>query len=158
MKSNFIISVLLFALGLFVYVSSYDIAVLAVVDRSGIINSRFFPRLCAILLIIFSAIMALEDYLEGRKRGKESKGNVPSNNGIIYPLGGVSLLCIFYLIMYYPLGHIISTVIFMTIFLYFMSCRSYYILLILPVLLSVSIYLLFRTFLGVPLPEGILGF
>lgn len=156
-RTDYIIGLILILLGIFIYFSSYSIPVMAIVEKTGMVNSRFFPKLCAISLIVFSILMILENYILTHKKEKKLKDQDDKKEEI----DGIRLivaaaLSFMYLITYQYLGHLVSSFIFISVFMYFLSTRNLFLLISVPAAISFLIYAVFKILLGVPLPKGII--
>jgi putative tricarboxylic transport membrane protein len=156
-RADYIIGLILIALGIFIYFSSYSIPVMAIVEKTGMVNSRFFPKLCAISLIVFSVIMILENYIVTHNQKEKLKGQDERKETI----GSIRLfvaaaLTFMYLVTYQYLGHLVSSFIFIFIFMYFLSTRNLFLLISVPAAISFLIYAVFKILLVVPLPTGII--
>jgi len=159
-RSDYNISLVLIAFGIFIFISSYSIPVLTIIEKTGMVNSQFFPKLCGIFLVLFSIAMILENYLLMAKKEKKVWGEYGerSEKFDYIKLIVVAALGFMYLITYQYLGHLISSFLFVCLFMYFLGIRNLFLLIIAPGGISFLIYAVFRIFLDVPLPEGIITF
>jgi putative tricarboxylic transport membrane protein len=155
-RADYIIGLILIFLGIFIYFSSYSIPVMAIVEKTGMVNSRFFPKLCAISLIFFSIIMILENYVRTPKREENSMGRDPKEEIGSIRLIVAAALTFMYLFTYQYLGHLVSSFIFISGFMYFLNTRNPFLLVSVPAAISLLIYVVFKILLVVPLPAGII--
>jgi len=128
------------------------------VEKSDVINSRFFPRLCSLSLIIFAIIMALEDYITAKSQGGGESKEQETIKGQTQQLVTIGILSLIYLLTFKPLGYIFSSILFVGLFLYFLGARKWFTLVTLSLLVPLMIFFVFKVFLDVPLPEGIFSF
>jgi len=158
-RSDYNIGLGLIAIGIFIYISSDSIPVLTIVEKTGMVNSRFFPKLCGILLLVFSILMILENYIIGYKKEKRlmEEGEKREEIGNIRLIVAAAL-SFMYLITYQYLGHLVSSFLFICVFMYFLGTRNLFLLISAPACISFLIYAVFKIFLDVPLPEGIIAF
>jgi putative tricarboxylic transport membrane protein len=155
-RADYIIGLILILLGIFIYFSSISIPVMAIVEKTGMVNSRLFPKLCAISLVVFSIIMILENYLRTSKREETAKSREAKEKIGSMRLVVAAALTFLYLITYQYLGHLVSSFIFISGFMYFLNTRNPFLLVGVPAAISLLIYVIFKILLGVPLPTGIM--
>ena len=70
-KQEYCISILLCVFGLFCFLWSNNIPLMVAVEKSSVVNSRFFPRLMGSILFILSLVMAFESYFQPPAEGHE---------------------------------------------------------------------------------------
>ena len=158
-RSDYHVGLVLIAVGIFVYISANYISVLTIVDKTGMVNSRFFPKICGIFLILFSMVMMLENYMLIRKKEENMMEEVEEKEKIKYlRVIVVAAVSFIYLATYQYLGHLISSFLFICMFMYFLGIRNLLLLISAPAGISFSVYAVFKIFLNVPLPQGILIF
>jgi hypothetical protein len=87
----------------------------------------------------------------------EEKKPYFSSKGELINFIGFTLLVSLYFIALPYLGFIISTAVYSLATMLFLSVRSIKVLILLPILLTASTYIMFRIFLLVPLPVGVFG-
>ena len=156
-KHEYYIAALLGLLGLFVFLWSYTIPLMVAVEKSSVVNSRFFPKLTGSILIFLSFTMTLGNIFQRKTEPAKDSGERPAGKKWVRWVG-VGIICIGYYILFQPLGFLLSSALFMLAFLIFLGTRKWYALLFLSTLVPLSIYILFKTILGAPLPEGLLYF
>ncbi len=160
-KEEYYISILLCVFGLFVFLWSNNIPLMVAVEKSSVVNARFFPKLMGSIMVLLSFIMALENFLQRRSRVPEEFGKDDTEEGEGEKWGrwiGLGLICIIYYFLFQPLGFLLSSFLFILAFLIFLGTRKWYALLFLSALVPFCIYILFNTILGAYLPEGLLYF
>ena len=160
-RAEYIISIGLCLFGVFIFLTTNTIPLMVAVEKSSVINSRFFPKLLSILLIILSIIMSAENYLkkspeEERDSGDKKDAQAEKHAWMRLILLGV--LCLLYYLAFEPLGFLVSSALFMFGFSLILKTRKWYVILSLSVVSPLLVYLLFNTLLGAPLPEGIFYF
>lgn len=170
-KGDYIIGVLLCLVGVFVFFQASQIPTMVAVEKSSVVNARFFPQLMSVLLVIMGILLLIENYsLERRNKKNEisannsdvatkidEKNKFISSHILLIRLSGVVILCFIFLLTYNPMGFLLSSVMFIFIYLLIVRIRDLLTLALVSLLPPVCIYLTFKMLLGVPLPEGILG-
>ncbi len=161
-KQEYCISILLCVFGLFCFLWSYNIPLMVAVEKSSVVNSRFFPRLMGSILFFLSLVMAFESYFqppaEGPEDSAKDEGREDGPKKKWIQSAGVGIICLLYYFLFQPLGFLLSSSMFMMAFLLFLGTRKWYALLFLSTLVPLSVYTLFKTILGAPLPDGLLYF
>ncbi len=160
-KQEYYISILLCAFGLFVLLWSNTIPLMVAVEKSSVVNSRFFPKLMGSILILLSLVMALENYFKRPPEQPEdsAKGEVQERKGRKWIRSiSVGFVCLLYYFLFQPLGFLLSSSLFMLAFLLLLGTRRWYALVFLSTMIPLSVYILFKTILGAPLPDGLLYF
>jgi len=158
-KYEFHIAILLALVGLFVLLMSNTIPLMVAVEKSSVINARFFPKLMGSILILLSIGMAVENYFRiSTGPSKPSDEDKKKRKGDWARLSAVAIICLLYYLLFQPLGFLLSSLLFMLGFLAFLGVRKWHVILPLSVLVPLCVYLLFKTILGAPLPDGLLYF
>jgi len=163
-RSEYVISGLLIAFGVFVYLTSNTIPLMVAVEKGSVVNARFFPKLMSFAMIFLAIVMAVENYARksSRKAGptdgepKDERAET-SKREVWQRMCGIGIICLFYYYLFEPLGYLISSVLFMLGFLWVLGNRKWIVLLLLSVLAPVTVYVLFKILLGAPLPPGIIN-
>ena len=122
------------------------------------LGPKAFPRLLGIGLVI-TAIILLIEMVRGRKTVPSDVPKAePVDRATYMVVGGVVVWTFFYFLIFEPLGHVIST----TIFLLGLTCYfhkgKWTANILTSVLFSLGSYLMFTKLLGVNLARGILPF
>ena len=161
-KSENIIAGILCCLSVFVFFASNSIPLMVAVEKSQVVNARFFPKLMSIVMFGLSIYMVIEGRLLRRvavEAGKPEEGQAPPADrwGYMRIFGVVVMSVIFYFIME-PLGFLVSGGLFVFGTLFALGNRKWYVLLSMSVSAPLIVYLLFKTVLGAYLPTGILYF
>jgi putative tricarboxylic transport membrane protein len=131
------------------------------VEKSSVVNSRFFPKLMGSILIFLSIVMALENFVTRRAQESEEpiKEAVEKTDQKQWIRSiGVGIVCLLYYFLFQSLGFLLSSSLFMLGFLLLLGTRKWYALLILSTIVPLSVYILFKTILGAPLPDGLFYF
>ena len=160
-KAEYIISIGLCIFGVFIFITTNTIPLMVAVEKSSVINSRFFPKLLSVLLIILSIIMSAENYFKKASDGvreSDDKKESQTGNHAWMRLIVLGVLCLLYFFAFEPLGFLVSSALFMFGFSLILKTRKWYVILSLSVVSPLLVYLLFNTLLGAPLPEGIFYF
>jgi len=114
----------------------------------------FIPAMIGVLLFLLSAALLLITLLQGKSdRGQWVLWKERGSWGKILS-SFLSLL--FYLILLNPLGYLITTFLFLTFLIRFVSGKGWGLALGIAVLTSAASYLLFAVALEVRLPQGII--
>lgn len=160
-KHEYYISIILCVFGLSVFLCSYSIPLMVAVEKSSVVNSRFFPKLMGSILIFLSIVMALENFVTRRAQESEEpiKEAVEKTDQKQWIRSiGVGIVCLLYYFLFQSLGFLLSSSLFMLGFLLLLGTRKWYALLILSTIVPLSVYILFKTILGAPLPDGLFYF
>jgi putative tricarboxylic transport membrane protein len=112
-------------------------------------QSGFFPFLGSAALLVFSAVIFFQGWL-GKEKGQASGGDV------LRPALLVVVLIIFVAVLDL-LGYVVATFIASGFILRIMGVKSWRVLIITGLCLSIGTYLLFDKLLGVELPIGALS-
>jgi putative tricarboxylic transport membrane protein len=160
LKQKIAFSVFLCFFGLSVFILSGNIPVMHAIEKSSIINSRFYPKLIGAIIFIFSAIMAVNAYLKLRQYKKEtamSQGKNDLENGFSFNrLLIIIASYLIYVISFIVFGFVISTFFFVIGISFLLGERRKKILLLSAVLISFGVFFVFKILLEVPLPHGLL--
>ncbi|MBW1995308.1 MAG: tripartite tricarboxylate transporter TctB family protein, partial [Deltaproteobacteria bacterium] len=157
-RAEYIISIGLCVFGIFIFILTNTIPLMVAVEKSSVVNARFFPKLMSLLLIILSIVMALENYYQKpttkQENGSDKDGRNTKDKTARLRLLVLGILCLFYFISFQPLGFLLSSALFMAGFTLILGSRKWYFILSISIVSPLCIYLLFKTLLGAPLPEG----
>lgn len=131
--------------------------------KNGIPGSGFFPIVCGIGIAVFGALIIVENHLK-EKKAKESnnKDNELDKNIIdkaelrnfAYTIGSSILV----LIMTPLIGLIVSIGIIVTLLVKMLAEESLIKSIIIGAGTVIVLYLIFKMFLGVPMPSSFIGF
>ena len=160
-RDDLFIALILCILGITVFFLSGTIQTMLLVERSSIVNSQFYPKLLSLLLVFCGVLLGVQAAVRKRVQSggpeREEGNQAGGSEGMsrILITGAVSVL---YLLLFLPLGFLLSTVLFMAALLVLLGGRTWHGIAIPAILVPVGIYVLFRFLLGVPLPRGVLGF
>lgn len=147
-KNNIVLSVFFFFVGVLVYVIiPSQIPNLGVV-KSGSFTPASFPRLLAILMIVFSLGLLLQSVLEKKQEENTEKIDWKDEKKVLV----IFLMILAYVFLLEIIGFILASIIFGTAFLFFQKVRKwhYYIILYLMV---IFVYFSFSKLLFVYLPS-----
>lgn len=159
-KTDLLSALLAIVFGGFVYVMSGSIVVKA---KGGDIGSQFLPRLIAGLMILLGVLLLIGTLrkikasagAQAQEETGEDKSFVPAL------LSFVNLIV--YVLIFKPVGFLVSTVIYLTVQMIIMSpdrkpgVRKLGLWVALAVIVAVAIYFIFTKGFSLPLPSGILG-
>lgn len=161
-RIDYLISIILLLFGSFVFLMSNTIPTMVAVEQSSVINSRFFPKLMSLFLVLLSIWTLAETYINYRR---SKNRNVPSEKGDVHIrqkswlrlIESVILIGIYFLV-FNRLGFLISSVLFMLCFLLMLGTRRWYVFLSLSITVPLAIWLIFRVLFSIYLPEGLFAF
>ncbi len=111
----------------------------------------FFPLLCGLVLVIFSAI-----WIFTKKEGDEEEKPFWEKGQWVKPLIAVVVITVYGAIME-DVGYLLSTFVFLLAWQIFIEREKWVRTLLISVIGTITMYFLFIYLLGVPLPEGILS-
>lgn len=147
-------AVLFFVLGLTVIIASGSIQTMVLVEKSSIVNSRFFPRVVGIMFCLMSVAMAAGTWSRRFINGGGGSGSYAYNAP--FRFWATIGFGIFYILLLKPLGFLIVSWLMLLLLFLVLGIRSKLLLAVLPVLVPLGIFVVFRMLLNVPLPMGIL--
>jgi len=163
-KNEYVVALVLCLIGASMFLLSDGIPTMVAVERSSIVNSRFFPKLMSGLLVFFGLILAFQRFLGGASEKSLEKASDAAQDAEgrdsdlkrsrlirLLSAGGLMLL---YVIGFSYLGFLVSSILFVLAFLFILGVRRWYVLASVSLVVPVAIYLLFRVFLKVMLPSG----
>src|SRR5699024_1857570 len=119
-------------------------------NMQGDIGSSVYPIIISIITIILSVLLLISTYIKNMTE-EEKKSNYSKENLIRIGLGIVSFIIYFYLIT--KLGFIISSTIFILLFLLALGIRDWRKYIFIPVLTPVIIHYIFVIVFKIRLPE-----
>jgi putative tricarboxylic transport membrane protein len=138
------------------YSSSFSIKVYRGYGDAGV-DSRFFPQLLAVFLILLSALQIINEL----KRAKSDSGTTDSKEPIF---GMKVILTIVLIVMYIALMPVVGFLIMTALYLFCQIAllmpagkRNYLLSAKIAVIFSICVYFLFVQVLSLILPRGILG-
>lgn len=144
-KTTIISGILIIITSLFFFFNTFGFKKLS----SQIIGPDFMPRLYAILLIALSIILIIQSYRKNEGRDEKSSESGYFKYSII-----TMLLLGAYIIIIPIIGFYISTIIFVVSMLLFSQVRNKIILAVIPVSISIFIFVFFSILLNVSMPSG----
>ncbi len=150
-KKDFLVSILFFSFGVFVYVQSYGIKRMMKND----VGSGFFPKIIAVCIIVL-AIAKLILTLRSKKVEVASAKKSDMVGG-----WETILLLLGYGAIFQSAGFIISTFAYLLLQMLIFwpkEKRNYLLLIGISVCTPVLIYYLFVNVINMPLPKGLFGF
>lgn len=148
---NILISVLFIILGVFVYMESTNIKHMMKND----VGSAFFPKIVAAITIVIAVVKLVLSLKEDKSESKsETKSDLSG--------GGITILLLSaYVLVFAPVGFIISTTIYLFLQMIVLcpkDKRRIPLLGIISVATPIFIYTLFVYAINMPLPKGLFGF
>ncbi|SDP79899.1 tripartite tricarboxylate transporter TctB family protein [Desulforhopalus singaporensis] len=162
-KGEYIIATILGLLGLFIFIHADQIPTMVAVEKSSVVNSRFFPKLMSVLLVIFSIILFVQNSLLHKKTkimpqsNNEGKNSENKSYTSWMRMSAAVGMCILFLIFYESGGFLVTSILFMFSFLLIVGVRNWISLILISILPPVIVYFIFKVLLSVPLPEGVLS-
>lgn len=130
-------------------------------------ESMMFPGFLLAGIVIFS-VMCIRQSVHFRREAEDSPAEEASGAekaagpeagfGITGKLAAFTLLVLAALVCFRPLGAVVSIFLFLLISMLILGVRSKALLVLIPVVMDVFVYLVFKVWLAVPLPAGILSF
>jgi putative tricarboxylic transport membrane protein len=161
-KSENIIACILCCFSIFIFISSNSIPLMVAVEKSNVVNARFFPKLMGVVMFGLSIYMVIEGRLLRRaateRRKPEETSQAALDRGGYFRIFGVAAMSLLFYFLIEPLGFLLSGALFILGTLLALGNRKWYVLLSMPVATPLIVYLLFKTVLGAYLPTGIFYF
>lgn len=158
-------SIFLMVFAVIMYVATYSIQRLTISQ----IGSEFVPRLVAVGIFLCSAALLIKGIRSlkqqstgGQTKQEEVDAQTKEENSSFraFPVVATLVLLVFYIALIREIGFLIMTVIYLFLQFYVLahkSKRSFPLFLILSVVVSVTVYYVFRYGFHLMLPAGILG-
>jgi putative tricarboxylic transport membrane protein len=124
--------------------------------RSGIPGPGFLPFVTGLILVALSLILLISSFWRKKGGASLSEEKMPGGQALKRILTALGALCLYALILE-PLGFAMTTFLFMVVILRLEPRRWTFII---PAALGATafFFFLFKVFLRVPLPPGILGY
>jgi hypothetical protein len=144
-KRNFFSAILFIILAGIVFADSRGLDILP-------IGPGTFPALLSLLLFVLSGVLIFKSFSKTSRDRLEISW--PGGEGI-RTLAFVGSTTAFYLLLMYPLGYLLSTVVFITAMFQRLSTYRWYKSILLAVVISGGTFWMFQKF-GLSLPRGIL--
>lgn len=146
---------------LFIPIVFTAILIYCMVDNWSIINTdaMLTIKTVAILMVLSLAFILKEEVVIQKADDNlpEEKESFLSTTENYIKFIGFVLLFFLYIFAFTYVGFFIATLVFLVAAMYFLSVRSIKILLLVPTLLTASIYIVFKMILMISLPTGVLG-
>jgi putative tricarboxylic transport membrane protein len=164
-RRDYFLAIFLCVFGATVFLLSNTIPTKVAVEKSSVVNSRFFPKLMSGSLAILGIVLALQNLLKMKsipqpdaRDGRSSPADLEEKRKSVSKLILAGGLIFLYLVVFNRLGFLISSILFMGCFLWVLGNRHWPALLLVSLFVPVILYLVFRLLLAVMLPRGILPF
>jgi len=159
-------------LSIFYYIGSYSIKAYAGYGGQAI-DSKFMPRVLAVLLFILSILMIAASYKkyrsfhkDGEKHGGEElkaeefdeEANVRNSNWRAFCV--IAVLLILYVAAFKPIGFVISSSAFLFLAILYLTPgkqRNWFLTVALSIVIPIAVYYLFVKGFKLKLPAGILN-
>jgi hypothetical protein len=158
-----IVAVIFCVVGIAMVLLSNTIPTMRAVEKSSVVNSRFFPRVMGSLLVAFSLIMLIENVVRGSSSKTSSAEAAemqehPTENlkREMLLLGSIGALCLGFLGLLNITGFLLTSILFMFAFLMVLGNRRWVVVLPVSIGIPLAIYLIFEKLLNVLLPAGML--
>ncbi len=146
--------------GVAILIESNRIVLTAAIEKGNIINARFYPRVVGFVVLTIAIIeifIAVKHVItetaeaETPETEKDVQKNALNNRRLIIFI----TMIIIYQVLFFVIGFVLSTLVFLVAVFRFLGCRSKVKLIVTSVVMTGTIYLLFSVVLNVPLPRGI---
>lgn len=130
--------------------------------KGGDIGSAFMPQLIACIMMVLGLLLLIGTIRRIAAAKKEKAGSGEGKKGLLPAAESFANLIVFVLI-FKPVGFLLSTVVYLVLQMYIMSperkpsLRTVCIWALIAVAAAVSIYFIFTKAFSLPLPSGILG-
>ena len=178
-RSDILLGAVVSAFGIAVVLASAQIRTLVAIERSSIVNSRFFPRLIGFVLLVLGIVLvvvSVSKMISERRQsiaqaspasaaevgngsaGSTSYTDAPTLSRSRHASGVTMITCVFVLVMWEILGFLASVTIGLFTMVWMASKLKWYIVVAASLGVPVVVYVLFRFLLGVLLPQGIIRF
>jgi hypothetical protein len=108
----------------------------------------FFPFLGATALAVLSFVLLFQAF-SGHSVGTQAFGNLWRPLTVIMGL-------VLYIVIFDTVGYIIATILISAIILRILDTKSWWVIVVVSLIIAMGSYILFEQFLGVPLPSKIL--
>jgi hypothetical protein len=153
-KTDTIVGSILLLLGIGILAVTFTFKQTLITDNY--LGAAFFPRLIAVVLILFSSMLISSGLKQMKKQQEnESSPSLFSWKMLQRPVKVIVLLLVYYILLNYTGFCITSTLLFWSILFMIKAKRSYY--LIAPVFVGI-VFAIFRYLFLVQLPTGFVGF
>lgn len=151
-RSDWILSILVIALGAAIYAYTYTFEQTLVVDSR--VTAEFFPRIVAVGMIVLAVMSLVRCWRYGSDAEPEGLWALASFKRPF----AVALMIAAYTVALVFLGFIIDTFLLGALLMYVTGNRKFMSVVLFPALLSLAVDVVFYKFLVVPLPEGLFYF
>lgn len=160
-RQELLSSLIVVAFGVAVVALSGGIDTVAAIEKSGVINSRFFPRLMGLFFVGLGGLLLLRS-LASLRRPKAAEGSEDASSDTATDQSAVRLaiaivIAVLYAVLFRPIGFPIATFFAVTAYSYLLGSPRGYVPPIIGAAVAVLLYVAFRYALGLLLPLGILS-
>lgn len=162
-KRSIVSSLIVVALGIGVLSLSGGIQTVSAIEKTGVVNSRFFPRLMGVLFVFLGGVLVFRDVavmVRNRSKAGASGTIFGGKSKAVSPqlLRGLSAvgIAVFYALTFRSLGFPISTFLAVVAYSFLFGAKSPVTPLVVGFLVSTLVYVIFRYALGLLFPLGIL--
>ena len=150
-RKDFASSLFFLVLGLFLFFQSGK---LSFWSRFGP-EEGFFPLAIAVIITGISLVLLIQSLVPGRAGGREEVLVSKANERIdFFRIASYGILTLLYGFLMETAGFLLTTAVFLFLILRFVERRSWKVILAVTSASIIISYLLFKTWLGVPLPRG----
>lgn len=119
-----------------------------------LISASFFPTIVSIMMVVMSVIMLIEAIVKPKYAEPLTESQKKG-----YLRGLLAILnCIFYVLIFKPVGYIISSMIAVFLMMLIFGNRKWKLMIIVSIVLPIVLYLVFFYLMQTALPAGILQF
>lgn len=153
-KANLIVASVFCLLGAFIIAQTYRFQQTLITDN--FLGATFFPRFVAYTMIGLAILLFVQTLRHLPQKGEKTLSQL-FDSRIRVPMTALAIIAI-YVASLKTLGFIISTILLNMAMFWLFRARNVVYLTVVPVAITLTVYLVFYKFLVVPLPEGLFYF
>jgi hypothetical protein len=152
-QADLIMGILLLVLSIFFYVLTYHFSGYEIEKIPHDMGPAFLPRLLLGALVLESIVLVFQAIL---KKGKSDSDGKPVKLKPIFQGRPMIMLGAFLLYIYLTtlFGYNVATLAFVFLAFLFLGVRSFWVLILVPPIITLATYFLFGTVLNIYLPSG----
>ncbi len=163
-RNELVSSIIVVVFGVVVVMLSGGIDTVAAIEKSGVVNSRFFPRLMGLFFVGLGGLLVIRNVLADRRSNNETRdGEATVATADTEPdqsplrLTIAIAIAILYAALFRRLGFPVVTFLAVTAYSILLGSPKKYLPPIIGVAVATTLYVAFRYALGLVLPLGILS-
>jgi hypothetical protein len=153
-KANLIVAFIFSLLGAFIIARTYSFQQTLITDN--FLGATFFPRFVAYTMIGLAVLLFIQTLRHPPQKGETGLSEL-FDSRIRVPMAALVIISI-YVAVLKPLGFIISTILLNVAIFWLFRARTLLYLTVIPLTITLTVYLVFYKLLVVPLPEGLFYF